>query len=79
MTDSVSSRRIRQAKLGMTVQPKKPSPYDALSEKMLAGAGEESNLEEQGVKTLRGRNKAAAKSQGRIPKIRPGGKGSSYA
>lgn len=74
MTDSLSSRR-KKAKLGLTIQPKKPTPYDKLTERMQQGQDEESNLETQGSRVLAGRKRQAARGQARIPKARPAKKG----
>jgi len=68
MADKVSGRRVRGAKLGMTVQPKKPGPFDKLGKIMEQGAEEENKLELRGQR-LAGR--AAAKAQGKIPKAKP--------
>jgi hypothetical protein len=69
MTDNLSKRRVRGAKLGMTVEaPKKPGPYDKLGARMEAGSAEEERLEERG-RRIAGRQ--AAKTQGRIPQVRP--------
>lgn len=69
MSDNLSKRRVRGAKLGMTVEaPKKPGPYDKLGARMEAGASEEDRLEIRGRRIA---GKQAAKTQGRIPQVRP--------
>jgi hypothetical protein len=69
MTDKIAERRVRGAKLGMTVEaPKKPGPYDKLGARMEQGAPEEDALEQRGRRLI---GRAAAKAQGKIPKAVP--------
>jgi hypothetical protein len=68
MTDKLSGRRARGAKLGMTVEGKKPGPYDKLGRYLDSGISEEERLEARG-RRIAGR--AAAKTQGKIPKVIP--------
>lgn len=63
--DKLTERRVRGAKLGMTVQPKKKTPYDKLSERMMAGAPEQERLE-------RRPSGYQIRSQRRIPRAKPG-------
>jgi len=60
----------KQAKLGMTIQPQKPGPYDRLAEKQRKGAAEQGKIEERGVQVLdrMGVSKDARRGQARIPK-----------
>lgn len=59
---------MKRTKLGMTIQPRKPTPYDKLAEKMERGAKEQGKLERRGTPFQE-------RMQGRIPKVRPGGRG----
>jgi hypothetical protein len=68
MADKISQRRVRGAKLGMTIQPKKKTPFDELGKQMEAGTPEEERLEARG-RRFAGRE--AAKTQKRIPKAKP--------
>lgn len=68
MADKLSQRRVRGAKLGMTVQPKKKTPFDELGRRMEAGTPEEERLEARGRRLA---GKEAAKTQRRIPKVKP--------
>lgn len=60
----------KQAKLGMTIQPQKPGPYDRIAEKQRKGAAEQAKVEEGGVQILdrMGIAKEARRGQARIPK-----------
>lgn len=57
-------------KLGMTIRPQKPGPYDKLAEKQRRGAAEQGKVEERGVQVLdrMGIAKEAKRGQARIPK-----------
>jgi hypothetical protein len=68
MTDKLSGRRARGAKLGMTVEGKKPGPYDKLGKYIESGIPEEERL---GARGRRFTGRAAAKTQGKIPKAKP--------
>jgi hypothetical protein len=67
---------VKKTKLGMTVEaPKKPSPYDALAEKMKQGEKEQQELERQGGRKLTrtGFEEEIVRSQAKIPKAKPSG------
>ena len=77
MTDSLKTRRV---KLGMTVEgPRKRNQYDRALERMGGATKEPEELEEQANRIMTGRRRQAIKGQSRIPKAKPGKKGSTYA
>lgn len=63
-----------KAKLGLTVQQKKKTPYDALGRRMEQGETEQKKVEKQGVRILNraGVAREAAKTEARIPKATSG-------
>ena len=64
----VRRRAVEGAKLGMTVQPPKKTPYDKLGQRMETGAREQERLERHGDGFV---GSAARRTQRRIPKVTP--------
>jgi hypothetical protein len=64
----------KRVKLGMTIQPKKKSPFDKLGGRMLEGEKEQGKLEQRGVQILDRFGAAARRGQRKLPKAVPGGR-----
>lgn len=61
-------RNVQGAKLGMTIQPQKKTPYDQLDARLGASRPEQARLEQRGDALL---GPAARRTQKRIPRITP--------
>jgi len=65
----MKNKPVKPTKLGMTIQPKKPTPYDDLGDRMEEGQEEQERLMRQGLKRTSGYQQ---RSEKKIHKVEPG-------